>query len=76
MKYAKKIAVIILSAMMVVCLSACGSNSSSFTQPSTEALATKNGAVIALNLAQYSENLNSCAQTLNVDMKTIDSLDM
>ena len=67
--------VLVIALCSVFMLSACGKGGSSIEQPTTVASTNPNGAVFSLNLAQYSENLNTATAEVGSDILKIESLD-
>ena len=75
----KKFVLIVIALMVALCavamLAGCGKGKGSIEQPTTVASTNPNGADFALNLAQYSENLNTATAEVGSDILKIESLD-
>ncbi|MGI6220300.1 MAG: hypothetical protein ACOYIP_00260 [Coriobacteriales bacterium] len=75
----KRLGLIIVALVVALCsvtvLAACGKGGSSIAQPTTAASTNPNGAVFAINLAQYSDNLNVATAEVGSDIPKIESLD-
>ncbi len=71
------LAACVAAVLAAAMLSGCGGDShGTFNKPSTQTSTNSNGMVVALDLAQLSENINYASSEDSLDIPTIDSLDV